>query len=98
MIVKYILLQKQIKKVEGCGRSGIFLIRKSNVVGAYAYFSADFKYHEYFDAEKHLMIADIGHYESEIFTTELLRDIILKNFPTFAVLLTEINTNPIKYY
>jgi hypothetical protein len=44
------------------------------------------------------MIADIGHYESEIFTTELLRDIILKNFPTFAVLLTEINTNPIKYY
>ncbi|MFN5885630.1 MAG: Nif3-like dinuclear metal center hexameric protein [Bacteroidota bacterium] len=96
--VKYTPVQKQIKTVAVCGGSGSFLLKKAIGVGADAYVSADFKYHEYFDAEKHLMIADIGHYESEIFTTELLRDIILKNFPTFAVLLTEINTNPIKYY
>jgi putative NIF3 family GTP cyclohydrolase 1 type 2 len=91
-------VQKKIKTVAICGGSGSFLLKQAIGAGADAYVSADFKYHEYFDAENRLMIADIGHYESEIFTTELLRDIILKKFPTFAVLLSETNTNPIKYY
>jgi putative NIF3 family GTP cyclohydrolase 1 type 2 len=96
--VKYTPVQKKIKTVAICGGSGSFLLKQAIGAGADAYVSADFKYHEYFDAENRLMIADIGHYESEIFTTELLRDIILKKFPTFAVLLSETNTNPIKYY
>ncbi|HRS39488.1 MAG TPA: Nif3-like dinuclear metal center hexameric protein, partial [Bacteroidia bacterium] len=59
--------------------------------------TADFKYHQFFDAEGDIIIADIGHYESEQFTGELFRDLILKNFTTFAVRLTEVRTNPVYY-
>ncbi len=97
-MVKYTPLNKQIATVAVCGGAGSFLLKKALASGADAYVSADFKYHEFFDAENRLLIADIGHYESEIFTTELIRDIILKKIPTFAVLLSETNTNPIKYF
>ena len=62
------------------------------------YVSADFKYHEFFDAEKDIVIADIGHYESEQFTVNLLADILNENFTNFALHLTGINTNPINYF
>lgn len=95
--IRYTEVDKPIRKVALCGGAGSFLLRQAISAGADAYVSADFKYHEFFDAENKVMIADIGHYESEFFTKELLKEIILEKFPTFAVLLSEINTNPIKY-
>jgi len=92
------LLNDTIQTVAVCGGAGSFLLKTALAQKADAFVTSDFKYHEFFDAEKRLMVADIGHYESEIFTKELLRDLILEKFPTFAVLLTQINTNPIKYF
>ncbi len=89
---------KKISKVAICGGAGSFLLKQAIGAGAQAYVSADFKYHEFFDAENHLMIADIGHYESEKFTKSLICEVILKKFPTFAILLSKTDTNPVKYY
>ena len=88
---------KKIKKVAVCGGAGSFLIKDAMRSGADAFVTGDVKYHEFFDAEDHMMIADIGHYESEVFTKEIFYDTISKNFPNFAVYLSEINTNPIRY-
>ncbi|NDK54486.1 Nif3-like dinuclear metal center hexameric protein [Pontibacter fetidus] len=88
---------KTIKKVAVCGGSGSFLIKDAIRAGADAFVTGDVKYHEFFDAEGQLMIADIGHYESEVYTKEIFYDTISKNFPNFAVYLSEINTNPIRY-
>jgi len=89
---------KKIKKVAVCGGSGSFLLPHALAAGADAFITADFKYHEFFDADGKLMIADIGHFESEQFTSDLLIDIIRKKFPNFAIRLTEHNTNPINYF
>ncbi|PKV75387.1 Nif3-like dinuclear metal center hexameric protein [Pontibacter ramchanderi] len=89
--------EKQIKRVAVCGGSGSFLIKDALRQGADAYVTADVKYHEFFDAEGCLLIADIGHYESEVFTKEIFYDTISKNFTNFAVYLSEVNTNPIRY-
>jgi putative NIF3 family GTP cyclohydrolase 1 type 2 len=87
-----------VKKVALCGGAGSFLIDNALQVGADFYITSDVKYHEFFDADKSLMIADIGHYESEKFTKALMFDLIMKKNPTFAVLLSKINTNPVNYY
>jgi dinuclear metal center YbgI/SA1388 family protein len=92
------LLGRQIKRVAFCGGSGSFLLQDAKAVGADVFITGDFKYHEFFDAEEELVIADIGHYESEQFTVNLLADILTENFSTFAVRLTGINTNPINYF
>lgn len=92
------LLQKKIKTVAFCGGSGSFLLKQAISSKADVYFTGDFKYHEFFDADSRLLIADIGHYESEQFTTNLIADILKKKFTTFAVHLTGINTNPINYF
>jgi dinuclear metal center YbgI/SA1388 family protein len=97
-IIRYTPFSGAIKKVALCGGAGSFLIKQAIRSGAQAFITADVKYHEFFDAEQSLMIADIGHYESEIFTKELISKQILDFFPTFAVLLSETNTNPIKYH
>lgn len=97
-VIKFTPIDKPIKKVAICGGAGSFLLQKAIAAQADAFVTADFKYHEYFDAENRLMIADIGHYESEIFTINLLADKISEKFPIFAVILSNINTNPIKYY
>jgi dinuclear metal center YbgI/SA1388 family protein len=89
---------RQIKKVAVCGGAGSFLLKQAIAAGADMFITADYKYHEFFDAEGKLVIADIGHYESEQFTKQLLYDIIKKKFSTFAVRLTAINTNPVKYF
>lgn len=91
------LLQKQIKTIAFCGGSGSFLLQSAINSGADLYITGDFKYHEFFDAENKIVIADIGHYESEQFTIDLICDIIKKKFTTFAVHLTELNTNPVNY-
>ena len=88
----------KISRVAVCGGAGSFLLKQAISCGADAYVSADFKYHEFFDAENKTIIADIGHYESEKFTKSLICELILEKFPTFAVLLSKINTNPINYY
>jgi putative NIF3 family GTP cyclohydrolase 1 type 2 len=89
---------KQICKVAVCGGAGGFLLKQAIAAGADIFITADYKYHEFFDAEGKILIADIGHFESEQFTQQLLYEIIRKKFTTFAVRLTEINTNPVKYF
>jgi len=89
---------KTIKKVAICGGSGRFLLKKAISAGADAYITADFKYHEYFDAQGKIVLADIGHYESEQFTPEIFYDVIRKKFSTFAIHLSESNTNPVNYF
>lgn len=91
-------LNKKIKKVAVCGGAGAFLLPTAISKGADIFISADFKYHQFFDADKKIIIADIGHYESEQFTKELFYDLIKEKFPNFAIHLTEVNTNPIKYF
>jgi dinuclear metal center YbgI/SA1388 family protein len=91
------LLHKKIKKVAVLGGSGSFAISNAKRCGADAYVSADFKYHEFFKAEKSILLADIGHYESEQFTKNLLVDYLTKKFSNFAVILSEKSTNPIYY-
>lgn len=88
---------KNIYKVAVCGGSGSFLLQNAISADADIFVSSDFKYHEFFDAEDKIVIADIGHYESEQFTKELIFDMLKENFPKFAVQLSKINTNPIKY-
>lgn len=92
------LLPKKIRKVAVCGGSGSFLLKEAIAAGADVFVTADFKYHEFFDADEKLVIADIGHFESEQFTSDLLIDIIQEKFPNFAIRLTEHNTNPINYF
>ncbi|MES2829134.1 MAG: Nif3-like dinuclear metal center hexameric protein [Bacteroidota bacterium] len=91
------LLPKKIRKVAVCGGSGSFLLQQAISVGADAFVTSDFKYHEFFDADAKLVIADIGHFETEQFTSDLLIDIIQEKFPNFAIRLTEHNTNPVNY-
>ncbi|WP_018477834.1 Nif3-like dinuclear metal center hexameric protein [Pontibacter roseus] len=88
---------KTIRRVAVCGGSGSFLIKEAIRQGADAFVTADVKYHEFFDAEGKLLLADIGHYESEVFTKEIFYDTISKKFTNFAVYLSEVNTNPIRY-
>lgn len=92
------LLSKSISKVAICGGAGSFLLDHAKSKGADIFITGDFKYHEFFDADGDIIIADIGHYESEQFTIQLLRDIITENFTTFAVHCTEVHTNPVNYY
>lgn len=91
------LLNRPVQKIAVCGGSGSFLLPEALRAGADAYVSADFKYHEFFDADRRLLIADVGHYESEQFTVELLYNIIREKFPNFALHLTEQSTNPVFY-
>lgn len=91
------LINKKIKKVAVLGGSGSFAISNAKKAGADAYISADFKYHEFFKAENSILLADIGHYESEQFTKNLLVDYLTKKFSNFAVILSEKSTNPIYY-
>jgi putative NIF3 family GTP cyclohydrolase 1 type 2 len=81
-----------------CGGSGSFLIGNAIKAGADIFISGDFKYHEFFDANEQIIIADIGHWESEQFTIELLMEVLQQNFPTFAVLKTKVKTNPVEYF
>lgn len=91
------LLQKPIKKVAVLGGSGSFAIDAAKNAGADAFISADFKYHDFFKAENTILLADIGHYESEQFTKDLLHAFLQKKITSFAVLLSQTNTNPISY-
>ncbi|MGC3978004.1 MAG: Nif3-like dinuclear metal center hexameric protein [Paludibacteraceae bacterium] len=96
--VKYTSLSgKKIKKVALCGGSGSEFLQDAIGAGADVFISADFKYHEYFEAKNKILIADIGHFESEQYTKEVFYEIITKKMPKFAVRISKVNTNPIKY-
>lgn len=96
--VRYTALRnKKVQRVAVCGGSGSFLLGDAIRAGADMFVTADFKYHEFFDAEGRLVIADIGHYESEQYTIELLFELISEKFPNFALHCTELNTNPVQY-
>lgn len=91
------LISKKIHKVAVCGGAGIFLLSDAKRAGADAFVTSDIKYHEFFDAEGQLILCDIGHYESEIFTKELLGELLSQNFPNIALYLTKVVTNPTSY-
>jgi dinuclear metal center YbgI/SA1388 family protein len=92
------LLGKKVKKVAVCGGAGGFLLRHAIASGADFFITSDYKYHEFFDADGQIVIADIGHYESEQFTKELLAERIAKKFTNLTLHISEINTNPIAYF
>ncbi len=91
-------LNKPVKRVAVCGGAGSFLISKALAAGADIYITADIKYHEFFDANGQMLLADIGHFESEQFTINLLQEVLEEKFPTFAVLKTGVKTNPVHYF
>lgn len=92
------LLDKPIKRIAVLGGSGAFAIEAAKAAGVDAFISADFKYHDFFKAENQLVLADIGHYESEQFTKNIIVSHLSKKITNFAVILSEINTNPIIYF
>ncbi|MBC6365862.1 Nif3-like dinuclear metal center hexameric protein [Algoriphagus sp. AK58] len=97
-IIKHTSLRnKPVKKVAVCGGAGIFLLSDAKKAGADAFVTSDIKYHEFFDAEGQLILCDIGHYESEIFTKDLLAELLSQNFPNIALYLTKVVTNPTSY-
>lgn len=91
------LLDRPIRRVAVCGGAGIFLLEAAKRAGADLFITGDVKYHEFFDADNQLIIADIGHYESEFFTKELLKDKLSEKFANIALYLSNAVTNPISY-
>lgn len=91
-------LGKPIKKVAVLGGSGSFAIK--NVIGqkADAFLTADLKYHQFYESENQILLADIGHYESERYTKNYIVDFLIEKFPNFAIILSTVNTNPVKYF
>ena len=89
-----------MKKILVCGAGGFIggaMVKRLKEEGHWVR-GVDLKYHEFFDAENDLIIADIGHYESEQFTKDLIYDLLSKKFSKFAVRLSKVNTNPINYF
>lgn len=91
------LRDRPVEMVALCGGSGGFLLPQAIAQGADVFITADYKYHEFFDAEGLILIADIGHFESEQFTIELFYEILSEKFPNFALHCTKVNTNPVRY-
>lgn len=89
--------QKMVQRIAVCGGAGGFLLGAAKGTGADVFITSDYKYHEFFDADGALVIADIGHFESEQYTINLLEEIISQKFSNFAVHCTSVNTNPVYY-
>lgn len=92
------LFKKLVKKIALCGGAGSFLIPMALKAGADVFVTGDIKYHDFFEANGQIIIADIGHYESEQFTIDLIKEFLEQKFHTFAVLKTEETTNPVRYF
>lgn len=91
------LLSKKIKKVAVCGGAGFFLLGDAKRANADVFITSDIKYHEFFDAEAKIILCDIGHYESEIFTKQLFGELLSQKFPNIALHFTRVVTNPTSY-
>lgn len=92
------LIKDKVETVALCGGSGSFLLQAAKAVKADVLVTADFKYHQFFDAEEEIIIADVGHYESEQFTPHLLSRYVKDKFGELECVITEVNTNPVKYF
>lgn len=92
------LTGRPVQKIAICGGAGSFLISNVLSAGADVFVTADLKYHDFFEADQRLLLCDPGHFESEQFTIDLLQEILQQKFPTFAVLKTEVKTNPVQYH
>jgi dinuclear metal center YbgI/SA1388 family protein len=98
-VIKHTKLKgKKVEKIAVCGGSGSFLLKQAMAAEADFFVTGDFKYHQYFEAETKIVVADVGHFESEQFTKELFYEILTKKFPKFAIHLSEANTNPVFYF
>lgn len=98
-LVKHTIpLNKKIQKVAVCGGAGSFLLSDAIRAKADVFVTADYKYHEFFDADNRIMICDIGHFESEVFTKDLLYNYLSGIFSNFALCLSDVNTNPVRYF
>jgi dinuclear metal center YbgI/SA1388 family protein len=91
------LTGKMVKKVAMCGGSGSSLLRDAVSSGADAFITADVKYHSFFEPDGKLLLVDAGHYETEKYAIEILKELIFKKFPKFALRISETNSNPINY-
>lgn len=91
-------LGKPIKKVAVLGGSGSYAIKNAIASGADAYLTADLKYHQFYEAENKILLADIGHFESERFTKNYIVDYLKEKITNFAIILSKENTNPVKYF
>ena len=89
--------KKTVNKIALCGGAGSFLLEDAKRQGADIFITGDYKYHQFFDAENEIIIADIGHYESEQFTIDLFAEILSSNNSELEIVKTEINTNPVNY-
>jgi hypothetical protein len=96
--IKYTPIHKKVKRVALCGGAGSFLRMDAMAQSADVYITGDMKYHEFFDSEDKMSIIDIGHYESEQFTKELIFNYIKKNVLSLPTQISSVNTNPVKYY
>jgi dinuclear metal center YbgI/SA1388 family protein len=92
------LRYKPVSRVAICGGAGSFLITNALHAEVDFFITADIKYHDFFDTGEKMVIADIGHFESEQFTVNLLHSVILEKYPNFAVLKSGTVTNPVNYY
>lgn len=92
------LLNRKVQKVALCGGAGSFLLKEAIASGADIFLTGDIKYHQFAEPDGRIVMADIGHFESEQFTKQLFLEYLTKKFPTFAVRLSEVNTNPVGYY
>ena len=91
-------IKSNIEKVAICGGAGGFLLPHAIRAGADVLVTADFKYHEYFEAIGKIMVVDPGHYETEHHLAEHLSVLLKEKFPNFATLISQVNTNPVNYY
>lgn len=92
------LASKSVKKIAVCGGAGSFLLPQAIKREADIFITADYKYHEFFDAENKIVICDIGHYESEVYTKDLLVDFLKEKFSDIKIESCQVNTNPVEYY
>ncbi|MCE7059139.1 Nif3-like dinuclear metal center hexameric protein [Dyadobacter sp. CY343] len=97
-VIKHTESVEKVKKVAVCGGAGSFLLKDAIRAGADVFVTSDYKYHEFFDAEGQIMICDIGHYESEVYTKNLLYKYLSGKFSNFALCLSQVNTNPVRYF
>ncbi|MCO5229785.1 MAG: Nif3-like dinuclear metal center hexameric protein [Chitinophagales bacterium] len=91
------LIKEKVQKIAICGGAGSFLLKDAIRQKADVFITGDYKYHQFFDADNQIVIADIGHFESEQYTIELFYEILIKKFSNFALYLTTVSTNPVKY-
>lgn len=98
-LIRYTPLpDRPVSRIAVCGGVGSFLLPDAIRAKADVFVTADYKYHEFFDAENRISVCDIGHYESEVFTKDLIYAHLAKKFTTFAVILSVTNTNPVRYF